>query len=180
MSRILVLYASFDGQTARIAERIAAGLAKAGHAVTVRSADAPEAARDIEECDALVVGGSIRYGRFASSLVERVRDRAPAIDERPNAFFSVSLSALRDDAAARACMKEFAQRTGWNADQLVAFAGALRYLEYTPFIRFMMRLIAYANGESTDTSRDHEYTDWQAVDRFATTFAAKVAARATA
>jgi menaquinone-dependent protoporphyrinogen oxidase len=30
-----------------------------------------------------------------------------------------------------------------------------------------MRIIARRGGATTDTSRDHEYTDWQALDRFA-------------
>lgn len=45
MSRILIPFASIDGQTARIAERIGAALARAGHAVKSISADAPELAR---------------------------------------------------------------------------------------------------------------------------------------
>jgi menaquinone-dependent protoporphyrinogen oxidase len=28
-----------------------------------------------------------------------------------------------------------------------------------------MKRIARASGGSTDTSRDHEYTDWEALDR---------------
>lgn len=29
-----------------------------------------------------------------------------------------------------------------------------------------MKLIAKSEGTSTDTSHDHEYTDWAALDRF--------------
>ena len=39
----------------------------------------------------------------------------------------------------------------------------------------MMRLIVGAAGGDTDTSRDYEYTDWQAVDRFAGALATQVA-----
>jgi menaquinone-dependent protoporphyrinogen oxidase len=38
----------------------------------------------------------------------------------------------------------------------------------------MMRLIAGAAGGDTDTSRDYEYTDWEAVERFAMDFAARL------
>jgi menaquinone-dependent protoporphyrinogen oxidase len=37
-----------------------------------------------------------------------------------------------------------------------------------------MRFIASQTGATTDTSRDHEYTDWQALDRFADELAADV------
>jgi len=35
-----------------------------------------------------------------------------------------------------------------------------------------MKKIAGAGGNPTDTSRDHVFTDWAAVDRFAADFAA--------
>jgi menaquinone-dependent protoporphyrinogen oxidase len=37
-----------------------------------------------------------------------------------------------------------------------------------------MRFIAKRAGATTDTSRDHEYTDWQALDRFADELAVDV------
>lgn len=180
MTRILVLYATYDGQTERIARRIADGLARPGTEVAVESAQSPRAASAIACCDAVVVGGAIRYGRFPPFLVDLVQEEAPAIAARPNAFFSVSLSAIKDTADAKRCMLDLGQRTGWHPEASAAFAGALRYSAYTPFVRFMMRLIAYANHGGTDTTRDYEYTDWAAVDGFAAQFAAKVAAYATA
>jgi menaquinone-dependent protoporphyrinogen oxidase len=38
-----------------------------------------------------------------------------------------------------------------------------------------MRRISRKEGGDTDTSRDYEYTDWAAVDRFAAEFADEVA-----
>lgn len=177
MARILVLYASFHGQTARIAECIGAVLVKAGHDVTVRPTDAPGARREIEEHDAVIVGGAIRYGHYARSLEGLVRVRAGAIAGRPNAFFSVCLSAGGPGAKPELAIRyvdEFRSRTGWQPRETAIFAGALRYRRYNPFMRFMMRLIVGAAGGDTDTSRDYEYTDWQAVDRFACAFASRL------
>ena len=50
-------------------------------------------------------------------------------------------------------------------------AGALLYTRYNFLVRFVMRQITKAEGGDTDTSRDYEYTDWDAVDRFAEAFA---------
>ena len=55
-------------------------------------------------------------------------------------------------------------------------AGALLYRQYRPAIRLLMRIISMMAGGSTDTSRDHEYTDWKAVSRFADEIAADAAA----
>lgn len=174
---IAILFASFDGQAEAIARRIGAALARDGHAVTLRSADEDGAARGIERFDALIVGGAVRYGRHARALEALVREQVFTIASRPNAFFSVSLSAGGPGAKpdnARRQVEEFCARTGWRPNQVAAFAGALRYRKYNPFIRFLMRLIVGAAGGDTDTSRDYEYTDWAAVDRFAALFSARL------
>jgi menaquinone-dependent protoporphyrinogen IX oxidase len=101
MARILVLFASFDGQASRVADRIASVLARGGHAVSVR-------------------------------------------------------------------------RTGWRPREVAAIAGALAYSKYNVLIRFLMRLIVGAAGGDTDTSRDYEYTDWDAVERFAARFSSRL------
>ena len=177
MSQVLILFASFDGQTARIAERIAATLEKAGHAATVLSADRPEARRQIEGHQGVIIGAAVRYDHHSRALEEFVRENAGAIAARPSAFFSVCLSAggpaARPAAAAR-YVEQFRALTGWTPDESTSFAGALRYRKYNFLIRFMMRLIVGMAGGETDTSRDYEYTDWHAVERFATRFASRL------
>jgi len=177
MPRMLVLYASVDGQTGRVARRIGAVLARAGHSVTQMQIAAPQLARAIEEHDAVIVGGGIRYGRHSRRLEAAIREHLGAIAARPNAFFSVSLSAggpgARPDVAT-GHVHEFLERTGWQPRRVAIFAGALLYTRYNPFIRFMMRLIVGKAGGDTDSSRDYEYTDWQAVERFAAEFAAQL------
>jgi menaquinone-dependent protoporphyrinogen oxidase len=173
MSRILIAFASIDGQTALVAERMAAALVRLGHAATAMPADAPA----LEESEAVIVGGAIRYGHHPRWLEAAVRTHFVAIATRPNAFFSVSLSAggpgARPEEAARHVAR-FIERTGWTPRRVASFGGALRYTKYNPFIRIMMRFIVRAAGGDTDTSRDYEYTDWQAVERFAAQFAADI------
>jgi menaquinone-dependent protoporphyrinogen oxidase len=180
MSKFLVLFSTHDGQTEGIAERIGFRLSKAGHEVSVLSADSPDASREIDAAEAIIIGGAIRYGHFAASLADVVRRNAPVLLGRPSAFYSVSLSAAKDVAGAYACMTEFQAATGWIPDDTAVFAGALRYSRYSPFKRLMMKLIARANEAETDTSRDYEYTDWRAVDRFAAAFALRVGTPAAA
>ena len=57
-----------------------------------------------------------------------------------------------------------------RADVVGLFAGALVYTRYGWLKRRIMRRIAEADGRDVDTSRDHEYTDWQAVREFTTDF----------
>jgi menaquinone-dependent protoporphyrinogen oxidase len=175
--RLLVVHSSFDGQTERIAERIRQVAMRAGVNAYLIDAEAGELDWAIADADAVIVGGAIRYGHHAKSLVAAIRTHRSAIEARPNAFYSVCLSAGGPGARpanAVAYIDEFLERTGWQPQRIASFAGALRYTTYNPFIRFMMRIIVGMAGGDTDTSRDYEYTDWSAVERFAGEFAARL------
>lgn len=182
MARILVLFASIDGQTARIAARIGERLAAAGHFVTQLEAGAPQLAKALGASDALVVGGGIRYGHHSRALQAAVRAHRAIIAARPGAFFSVCLTAggpgARPAAAAR-YVADFLAITGWAPLASASFAGALRYSKYNLFTRLLMRLIVGVAGGDTDASRDYEYTDWREVERFADEFAARLGPAAT-
>jgi menaquinone-dependent protoporphyrinogen oxidase len=66
--------------------------------------------------------------------------------------------------------------TGWRPRRIELVAGALLYTRYNFLVRFVMRQISKAEGGDTDTSRDYEYTDWAAVDRFALEFVEDITA----
>ena len=174
MANILILFATIDGQTERIARQIGATLDREGHAVTFKAEHEPGLTRALEEAHAVIVGGGIRVGHHSRHLVKLVHDYRGSIAARPNAFFSVCLSAGGPGArpaAAIGYIDDFVRATGWQPAAIASFAGALRYTRYNPFIRFLMKLIMGATGGETDTSADYEYTDWAAVERFALQFA---------
>jgi menaquinone-dependent protoporphyrinogen oxidase len=173
--RVLLLHSSYDGRTERIAERIAEALRARGHLANVRPAAA--VGGEIPECDAIVIGAAIRYGHHSRDLERLVRAQKKTIESRPSAFFSVCLSAGGPNArpaTARRYVDDFIRTTGWEPQVVASFAGALLYSRYGFYIRFMMRLIMRMTGGETDTSRDYEYTDWDAVDRFAGEVAARL------
>ena len=174
MPRILMLYATTEGQTARIAERMAQRLRDQGHGVDARPADAAGASLDLTAYDGVIVGASVHYGRHPGYLRALVRGHRAALAERPSAFFSVSLSGGGPGAkpkAARRYLKTFLRQAGWQPQQTASFAGALKYSMYGAFKRILMIAFVGLPGGDTDTSRDYEYTDWGAVERFGDAFA---------
>ena len=60
----------------------------------------------------------------------------------------------------------FVGETGWRPARVLPVAGALAYSQYNFIIRFVMKRIARKAGAPTDTSRDHEFTDWSTLARF--------------
>ena len=178
MSRILILFATIDGQTARIAERMAAVLKADGHQVTLRPARMADGDDDAWLFDGVIVGGGIRYGSYAKYLAPIVQ-RSVVPLTCPTAFFSVCLSAAGPGAkprTAQSYVDTFLGELGWSPHQVESFGGALLYRRYNPFIRLLMKMIVRFAGGETDTSRDYEYTDWEAVARFAHDFGARVTA----
>jgi menaquinone-dependent protoporphyrinogen oxidase len=171
--RILVIHASFDGQTQRIAERIGTVVGRAGHEVRTIAARDGFIEQAIRWSDAVVIGAAIRYGHCQPVLEHAVRDNRALLGERPTAFFSVCMSAAGPNAKPATAMgyiDEFITRTGWQPGRIASFAGALPWSRYNPFIRFMMKIIVGMAGGDTDTSRDYEYTDWTDVEQFAAGF----------
>jgi menaquinone-dependent protoporphyrinogen oxidase len=179
----LVLYASKHGQTAKIASRIAAVLRERGVEVTLQRAGD---GTDVSPAgfDGFVVAASVHAGHHQHEIVEYAKEHRSSLSARPSAFVSVSLTAADATDEARAATREliddFLDDTGWSPDTTLPVAGALLYREYDFVTRLLMRLIAsrhkaYAGAttddEVTDTKHDHEFTDWEALDGFASAFA---------
>lgn len=166
----LVLYASQHGHVRRIALRIAQRLREAGLAVVVSDL-ADGTAIDVEDYGLVVAGGAIHAGRHPRALRTWLGDRAPALNARPTAVFSVSLAAADPTPAAQAAtegqLDELLAGCGVSPVCRARFGGALQYREYGRPTRWLMRRIARKQGLPTDTSRDVDLTDWDAVDRFA-------------
>lgn len=174
MARILVLFASSHGHTRDIAWAIERHLRRRGH--TVDLIDARKAAPSPAEYDAVVIGSRVQFGRHAAPVrrfVERYREE---LGRLPSAFFSVNMSATSAQPVPYA--EQFLAAAGWRPALTATFAGALLYTQYNPLLRFVMKRISRKEGHPTDTSRDHDFTDWSAVRAFAETFASLAGGRA--
>jgi menaquinone-dependent protoporphyrinogen oxidase len=174
MARILVAYATVEGHTARVADFVAQALRKMGHSADTCRIPGAESSFDPAAYDAVMVGASIHYGRHPAFLRGLIRRHRAALAERPCAFFSVSLSAggpgAKPEAAVR-YLEKFLRQTRWRPQLTATIAGALPYRSYGAFKRMLMILFVGLAGGDTDTSRNYEYTDWGAVQRFAEAFA---------
>ncbi|EHN12524.1 Protoporphyrinogen IX oxidase oxygen-independent HemG [Patulibacter medicamentivorans] len=166
----LVLYASNHGHTRKIASRIAQRLRDAQVAVVVTDV-VDGVSIDLADYGLVVIGGSVHAGHHQRPLVSWMRQRAEALNARPTAVFSVSLT--QSDAGdegqetAKGYLDALLADSGVRPTRSVRFAGALQYREYNVAIRWIMRRIARKQGLPTDTSHDVDLTDWDDVDRFA-------------
>ena len=176
MARILVLFGTTEGQTAKVAAAIAATLRTCGVSVDVVEAGTLPA--DAEAYDAVVVAASVHAGGYQRAVGRWIRAHAGALGTRPTAFVSVCLGVLQADSKVQRHVNDIASRfvseAAWHPSVIKIVAGALPYSRYNWFKRWMMRRIVAKAGGDTDTSRDYEYTDWADLQAFSRQFAALV------
>lgn len=182
---IMVLYATREGQTAKIAERFAQDLR--AHGCTVELHDLREKEVAVGGASAVVMAASVHLQKHEKEMVAFVRAHRDELARLPTLFLSVSLSEAgaemkdrpeevraRASEEVRGMAEKFFATTGFRPTMWSPVAGALMYSHYNFLIRFIMKKIAAAEGASTDTTRDHEYTDWAALDAIATEFERRV------
>jgi menaquinone-dependent protoporphyrinogen oxidase len=170
MARLLIVYATKQGQTEKIAGRIAQRVRAQGHVAELLDAERLPTPLSLEQFDVVLVGAPIHAGGYPRSIERFAREQRDVLARVPSAFFSVGLAVASRTSDGRAQTREviekFVGKTGWRPARVELMAGALSYSKYNVFIRFIMRRIVAKEGGDTDTSRDYEYTDWSAVDRF--------------
>jgi len=178
MPNILILYATTDGHTAKVARVLGESLTAAGHSVTVHDARDPGDAPAADGFDGVVVAASIHVSGYQQAVRQWVRGNLADLALRPNAFLSVCLGVLQDSARVRAdldaIVARFVAHTGWQPDRVEHIAGAIPYSRYGFFKRWVMRYMSRQAGMPTTADRDWEFTDWDALRAFAKEFVAGV------
>lgn len=170
----LIIYGSKEGQTQKIAQYIAEQLQQKGQQITTLPVGQLATDESLTNYDAVIVGGSIHIGKYPKQLEKFVSTNRDRLNKVPSAFFTVCLAihSQRVDSqqAALKFGNDFLAKTGWQPALTATFAGAVTYTRYNFITRFLMKKISQKEGGSTDTSRDHEYTDWAKVKQFAEEF----------
>lgn len=167
--KTLILFSTRDGQTHKIARHVAGVLEAQGkHCELVDLLDPAGPDWDTVEC--VVIGASIRYGHFHKSFIRFVNTHARQLNTLPGALFTVNLVARKPEKRTpetNSYTRKFLSTSPWQPQLCQVFAGALRYPRYTWYDRLMIRLIMKMTDGETDTRKEVEYTDWQAVALFA-------------
>jgi menaquinone-dependent protoporphyrinogen oxidase len=174
MARVLIVYASRNGQTGKVARCIAATIREQGHVPEIIDAARLPEDLDLRQFAAVIVGSPVIGGGYMRPVIRFVRTHRALLARLPSAFFSVGLAVLSRTSDGRAqtlrLVEKLLARTGWRPEHVELIAGALPYTRYGPLVRWAMRRIVAKAGGDIDVTRDYEYTDWSAVDRFAAHF----------
>jgi menaquinone-dependent protoporphyrinogen oxidase len=184
--RVGVFFATREGHTERVAERIAADLRILGFDVDVLPIRRP-LPFSLSNYSAAVLAASVHGGSHEKEMVRFVKDHRVELEAMTTAFLSITLSeagAERQDATPAQhaqfvqdvdrMLGKFFNETKWLPTMSKPVAGALLYTRYNFLLRLIMRQIAKKAGAATDTSRDYVYTDWVGLDKFVDNLAAEI------
>lgn len=176
MKRILVAYASREGQTEKIAHHMARRLEDKGLGTRVINLIKGPTEAGADDCDAAILAASVHRGRHDQELSAFIMRHAPALRGVPTAFACVSLSAASVHAHDRAAIDELVQSffydIGWYPDRVEHVAGAVRDRQLSLLERYAVHTVMYQKDIPNDPSGDTELTDWAAVDAFIDDFTA--------
>lgn len=174
MQSALIIFATKEGQTQKVARRILEHFENAG--ITGHLVNAADSAAvkqiNLGAYDLLVFGASMHAGGLEREIVQFINANAKQIESQARSFFLVLLSAatrepkLKSESLVDARQK-MNRQLKVKFDDTEMIAGALAYSKYSLPMKWLMRRIASKAGEDTDTSRDYEYTDWTQVERYA-------------
>ncbi|MEM9644426.1 MAG: flavodoxin domain-containing protein [Planctomycetota bacterium] len=174
--RAIILYATREGQTAKIADRISRTLADCGvpaDTFDVSRYDATNLA--VESYQAVVLGSSLHQGQYDSKISSCIDRYRSLLSRIPTAYYSVSLGIIskrsQDECEAHQIAIRYLREHHFAPSRTAHFAGALRYSKYGWLTRHLMRSIAKNSGYETSMDQDYEYTQWDLVDEFARDFA---------
>ena len=169
MPRTLIAYSTVDGHTLQICRRVQQVLEGLNCSVVLFDISTGQFL-DLTAFDIVVIGGSVRYGKHRPVLYQFIESNREALDRKPGAFFSVSLVARKagkDTPESNPYVRAFRRKTTWVPMQVGVFAGKIDYPRYSFMDRQVIRIIMSLTNGPTDPTASTEFTDWQAVDKFA-------------
>lgn len=177
MARVLVLYGTSHGHTAKVARALTTTLNQAGCFAVAVDASGPMRRVRATEYEAIIVAASLRAGDYQPSVRRWLAANRAALPALPTAFLSVCLGVLERkpevDRELRAIIDRFTASVGWTPSQVKIVAGALPYTRYGWLTKRLMRHMAARAGGDTDVSRDFEYTDWNDLRAFGQAFVSR-------
>ena len=179
MASILVCYGTGEGQTEKVADRLADELTARGHDPTTVNVKTVGSDLDVADVDAVLVGASIHFGRRQKAVRKFVTANCDVLVTKPTGFFQVSGASADQDGAADATtyVEQFVEATNWRPDRIGLFGGAIRFLEYGFLLGALMKRVVKSGFPEVDASGDVEFTDWESVEAFADAFATFVEER---
>lgn len=177
MAKILIVFASMEGHSERIAGLIGDHLTRARHLPTLLNAASDAAARpNLHLHDAVIVVAPVHHQTHHPAIVRFANRFGENLTKTASALVSVSLHAASGEADDEEEMRQYvdilAGETRWLPRAVHYAAGALKFSEFDFFKRWMAKRLVNSLELDADPKADVEFTDWPALYAFVDDFLA--------
>ncbi len=163
--KILIAYATTEGQTHKICKTIAEQVVGLGHQVEML--DTARKRRNVhsDDFDAFIVAASVHQDKHQNEIEVFVAACREVLSVKPAMFISVSLAAAFEEKIvdAKNYVTDFAARTGWTPAHSLTVAGAVRSEEYDYFQQQILEHVVLKGRNDFKANQEQEFTDWPAL-----------------
>lgn len=172
MEKSVIVYASVDGQTKKICERIKEVLLSKNQDVKMISVTDFDG--NLSDFDKIILASSIRYGKHNQDIIKLINENHELLNAKKSAFISVNLVARKAEkrqADTNPYVIKFLNKIKWKPTEVEVFAGKINYKLYSFLDKLIIKLIMTITKGPTNSDAEIEYTDWDNVTSFAERFA---------
>ncbi|MBW8639512.1 hypothetical protein K1W69_20125 [Hoeflea sp. WL0058] len=172
---ILVIFATTEGHTAKIAKFVVAELKELGHTASSQDADAYLGGQDPADFDAVILAGSVHANRHQEMLGAFIAAHRKTIDAKKSLLLSVSLSAAFEKTLAEAegYVKDFCEELDWRPDDYLLVSGAIKHDSYGYYEEMILQDQVLPGRPVQEPDQDQELTNWEALKKSIADFAGK-------
>jgi menaquinone-dependent protoporphyrinogen oxidase len=159
---VLIMFATVEGQTAKIARFAADAVRQTGQHVDVVDVSDAAVPLSFDDVDHVILAASVHERRHPPAFEACVSAHLDDLRARRTLMLSVSLSAAFASGMEEAqdYLTELEMRTDFVPDAEVLVAGAVRSTSYDYFASQVVRHVVLHDRDYDPDKGDHEFTDW--------------------
>jgi menaquinone-dependent protoporphyrinogen oxidase len=164
--KTLLIYATIEGQTGKIAEFVSDKIRQAGHEVEMIDANEPSEI-SFENVDAVIMAAPVHERRHPENFEALLTAHAGDLGRIKTLLISVSLNAAFPEGREEAgeYVVEMNMRTGLKPDVELLVAGAVRTDRYDYFAMQVLQHVVLRDRDYVPKPGGHEFTKWDALSK---------------
>lgn len=162
--KALIIFATIEGQTGKIAKFIEDEIRKLGHDVELVDANDPTEI-SFEGIDAVIMAAPVHERRHPQNFEALLTAHVDSLARLKTLLVSVSLNAAFPEGRAEAgeYVIEMNMRTGLKPDVELLVAGAVRTDRYDYFAMQVLQHVVLRDRDYVPKEGGHEFTKWDAL-----------------
>lgn len=162
--QVLIIYATIEGQTGKIAGFVSDEISKLGHDVVMVDASEPNEI-SFESVDAVIMAAPVHERRHPQNFEALLTAHVQDLVRLKTLLISVSLSAAFPEGREEAgeYVVEMNMRTGLKPDVELLVAGAVRTDKYDYFAMQVLQHVVLRDRDYDHSAGEHEFTKWEAL-----------------